>query len=35
MTDPKTKQAMLKMREDGASYAEIADFFLDLWVDEG
>lgn len=27
MTDPKTKQAILKMREDGASYAEIADIF--------
>lgn len=27
MTDSKTRQAILKMREDGASYAEIAGFF--------
>ena len=27
MTDSKTRQAILKMREDGTSYAEIADFF--------
>lgn len=27
MTDPKTRQAIKKMREDGASFAEIANFF--------
>lgn len=27
MTDSKTKQAILKMRQDGASYAEIGGFF--------
>lgn len=27
MTDSKTRQAIIKMREDGASFAEIASFF--------